>query len=71
MLRQNKVLGNMLGAEIDFIVKGIDSRSRSVVTSHKDAMLKKRQIFYLDTDASGLYRIYDGRIVQARVIAVA
>ena len=71
MLRQNKVLGNMLGAEIDFIVKGIDSRSRSVVASRKDAMLKKRQIFYLDTDASGLYRIYDGRIVQARVIAVA
>lgn len=71
MLRQNKILGNMLGAEIDFIVKGIDSRSRSVVASRKDAMLKKRQIFYLDTDASGLYRIYDGRIVQARVIAVA
>ncbi len=71
MLRQNKVLGNMLGAEIDFIVKGIDSRSRSVVASRKDAMLKKRQIFYLDTDASGLYRIYDERIVQARVIAVA
>lgn len=71
MLRQNKVLGNMLGAEIDFIVKGIDSRSRSVVASRKDAMLKKRQIFYLDTDASGLYHIYDGRIVQARVIAVA
>ncbi len=71
MLRQNKVLGNMLGAEIDFIVKGIDSKSRSVVASRKDAMLKKRQIFYLDTDSSGLYRIYDGRIVQARVIAVA
>lgn len=61
----------MLGAEIDFIVKGIDSKSRSVVASRKDAMLKKRQIFYLDTDSSGLYRIYDGRIVQARVIAVA
>lgn len=71
MLRQNKILGNMLSAEIDFIVKGIDSRSRSIVASRKDAMLKKRQIFYLDTDASGLYRIYDGRIVQARVIAVA
>ncbi len=71
MIRQNKILGNMLGAEIDFIVKGIDSRSRSVVASRKDAMLKKRQIFYLDTDTSGLYRIYDGRIVQARVIAVA
>lgn len=71
MLRQNKILGNMLGAEIDFIVRGIDSKSRSVVASRREAMLKKRQIFYLDTDAAGLYRIYDGRIVQARVIAVA
>ena len=71
MLRQNKVLGNMLGAEIDFIVKGIDSKTRSVVASRREAMLKKRQIFYLDTDAEGMYRVYEGRIVQARVIAVA
>lgn len=71
MQRQNKILGNMLGAEIDFIVRGIDSKTRSVVASRKEAMLKKRQIFYLDTDAAGMYRIYEGRIVQARVIAVA
>ncbi len=71
MLRQNKLLGNMLGAEIDFIVKGIDSKTRSVVASRKEAMLRKRQIFYLDTDAEGMYRVYDNRIVQARVIAVA
>ena len=71
MLRQNKILGNMLGAEIDFIVKGIESKSRSIVASRKDAMLKKRQLFYMNTDSAGMYRIYDGRVVQARVIAVA
>lgn len=71
MQRQNKILDNMLGAEIDFIVRGIDSKTRSVVASRREAMLKKRQIFYLDTDAAGMYRIYEGRIVQARVIAVA
>lgn len=71
MLRQNKILGNMLGAEIDFVVKGIDSKTRSVVASRKEAMLKKRQLFYLNSDASGMYRIYENRIVQARVIAVA
>lgn len=71
MQRQNKILGNMLGAEIDFIVRGIDSKTRSVVASRREAMLKKRQIFYLDTDGAGMYRIYEGRIVQARVIAVA
>ena len=71
VVRHHKLLSNMLGAEIDFVVKGIDSKTRSIVASRKEAMLKKRQIFYMDTDASGTYRIYDGRIVQARVIAVA
>ena len=71
ILRQQKLISKMLGAEIDFIVKGIDSKTRSVVASRKDAMLKKRQTFYMETDANGNYKIYDGRIVQARVIAVA
>ena len=71
ILRQNKILGNMLGAEIDFIVKGIESKSRSVVASRKDAMFRKRQLFYMNTDSAGMHRVYDGRVVQARVIAVA
>ncbi|WP_326975353.1 S1 RNA-binding domain-containing protein [Caproicibacter sp. BJN0012] len=71
MLRQNKILGAMLGAEIDFVVKGIDAKTRSVVASRRDAMLKKRQIFFMGTDTAGMYRIYENRIVQARVIAVA
>ena len=71
IVRHHKLLSNMLGAEIDFVVKGIDSKTRSIVASRKEAMLKKRQTFYMDTDASGAYRIFDGRIVQARVIAVA
>ncbi len=70
-LRQNKVLNNMLGCEIDFIVKGLDAKTRSVVASRKEAMLKKRQIFYLDQDVSGNAKIHVDRIVQARVIAVA
>ncbi len=71
MLRQNKILGTMLGAEIDFVVKGIESKTRSVVASRKDAMLKKRRLFYMSTDVAGMYRIYENRIVQARVVAVA
>lgn len=70
-LRQNKILNNMLGCEIDFIIKGLDSKTRSIVASRKEAMLKKRQIFYLDTDSSGLPKVYEDRIVQARVVAVA
>lgn len=68
--RQNKILGNMLGCEVDFIIKGLDNSSRSVVASRKDAMYKKRQIFYLP-DANGNSRVCEDRIVQARVIAVA
>lgn len=68
--RQNKLLSNMLGCEIDFIVKGVEQKSHSVVASRKEAMLKKRQIFYMNQDVSGSYRIYEGRTVQARVIAV-
>ena len=43
MLRQNKILGNMLGADIDFVVRGIDSKTRSVVASRREAMMRKRQ----------------------------
>ena len=68
--RQSKVLGNMLGCEIDFLVKGLDTASRSVVASRKEAMYKKRQIFYM-SDSSGNSRVCEDRIVQARVIAVA
>ena len=71
MLRQHQILGNMLGADIDFVVRGIDSKTRSVVASRREAMMRKRQIFYFDLDADGMYRVYEGRIVQARVIAVA
>ncbi len=69
LLRQTKILGNMLGAQIDFVVKGIDSKTRSIVASRQDAMRKKRRVFYFGTDANGAYRIHEGRIVQARVIA--
>lgn len=66
----HKRLSKMLGAEIDFMVRGIDSKTRTVVASRKDAMLKKRKTFYMDTNENGEYRIDSGRIVQARVIMV-
>lgn len=68
--RQNKILGSMLGCEIDFLIKGLDPQSRSIVASRKEAMYKKRQVFYLP-DANNNRRITPGRIVQARIIAVA
>lgn len=41
-VRQMKLLGNMLGAEIDFVILGIDSKSHSVVASRREAMMRKR-----------------------------
>ena len=60
----------MLGCDIDFIIKDLDNKSRSVVASRKDAMLKKRQTFYIGEDTEKPM-LYEGRIVEARVIAVA
>lgn len=71
ILRQVKLLGNMLGAEIDFLVRGVDSNTRSVAASRQDAIILKRQKFYFDITSTGQPHIYEGRIVQARVIAVA
>ena len=71
VIRYNKLFSNMMGCEIDFIVRGIDSKTKSVVASRADAMMKKRKTFYFDVNEDGTYRIYEGRVVQARVIAVA
>lgn len=71
LLLQSKILGSMLGCEVDFMVKGIDKESRSIVGSRKDAMLRKRQTFYMEEADDGLPRIHAGRIVQARVIGVS
>lgn len=71
MERLSRIMVTMLGAEIDFIVRGLDRPSRSVVASRKAAMLRKRQTFYMDTNDAGKHMIYEGRIVQARVIGVA
>lgn len=70
MQKLHRNLSNMLGAQIDFMVRGIDSKSRSVVASRKEAMRKKRQIFYIDENLSGERRVREGRLVQARIIGV-
>ena len=71
-VRRDKIVGTMLGAEIDFIIKGIDPEERTiVVASRKEAMMRKRSMFYEHQKSDGSYHIYEGRVVQARVIAVA
>jgi len=71
MNRMRGILTARLGSEIDFIIKGHENKSRSVVASRRDAMLRKRQTFYLDRNELGEPLIHEGRVVQARVVAVA
>lgn len=66
-----RILHARLDSDIDFIVRGIDEDSRTVVGSRRDAMRRKRKRFYLDTDELGRHMIEEGRTVQARVVAVA
>ena len=68
--RQTRLANNMLGAELDFIVRELEEKSKSVVASRKEAMLRKRQQFYVSQqDVPPM--ILPGRVVEARVIAVA
>lgn len=66
----HKHLSNLIGAQIDFVVRGIDSKARSIVASRKEAMRKKRQIFFIDEDLNGEHRVREGRLVEARIIGV-
>lgn len=68
--RQTRLANNMLGAELDFIVRDLDEASGSVAASRKEAMLRKRTQFYLG-QGDNPPMIVPGRIVEARVIAVA
>ena len=71
MSRMRGILTARLGSEIDFVVKGHENKTHSVVASRRDAMLRKRQSFYFDKNERGEPMIYEGRVVQARVVAVA
>lgn len=69
--RQTRIANNMLGCDIDFLIKDLDVETRSVVASRKDAMLRKRQMFFFAENEGEEPMLYPGRIAEARVIAVA
>ena len=68
--RLERVCNTMLGAEIDVIIKGMDKKNGSVVASRQDAMMRKRQKFYLTPLSDGLPQVREGRIVEGRIIGV-
>ena len=46
--RQIRLANNMLGAQLDFIIRDLDQESGSAVASRKGAMYRKRNQFYLE-----------------------
>lgn len=59
-----------LGAEVDYIVKGIDAKDNVAVASRVDAMRAKRRQYYFGTDRDGNNLIYSGICAEARVVSV-
>lgn len=64
------MLTKRLGAEVDYVVKGIDAQSGIAAASRLDAMRAKRKEYYMGTDRDGNYRIYSGVCAEARVVSV-
>ncbi len=64
------LLNKRLGAEIDYIVKGIDEESHLAVASRFDAMKVKRKKYYFGTDRDGNRILYPGACAEARVVSV-
>lgn len=63
------LLTKRLGAEVDYIVKGIDKDANVAIASRLDAMKVKRKQFYLGTDRDGNNLIYPGLCAEARVVS--
>jgi len=71
--RISRVLNRMMGAEIDFVVRGIagTGEGRAAVASRKAAMLRLRRRFYLTNGSNGKPQVHQDRIVEARIVAVS
>lgn len=59
-----------LGAEIDYIIKGIDQNSGIAAASRLEAMAMKRKEYYFGTDRDGNNLLYEGISAEARIVSV-
>lgn len=64
------MLTKRLGAEVDYIIKGIDLNSNLAVGSRLEAMRAKRRRYYLGTDRDGNNLLHSGVCAEARVVSV-
>lgn len=64
------MLTKRLGAEVDYIVKGMDPKAGLAVGSRLEAMRAKRKQYYFGTDRDGNNLIHSGICAEARVVSV-
>lgn len=64
------MLTKRLGAEVDFVVKGIDAKAGVAVASRLEAMRLKRKQYYSAADREGNHLLYPGVCAEARVVSV-
>lgn len=64
------MLTKRLGAEVDYIVKGIDPKSGLAVASRLEAMRARRKEYYFGTDRDGNNILYSGVCAEARIVSV-
>ena len=59
-----------LGAEVDYVIKGVDQKADVAVASRLEAMYQKRRAYYTGTDRNGNRLLYEGALAEARVTSV-
>ncbi len=59
-----------LGAEVDFVVKGVDPKTGIAAASRLEAMALRRREYYFGTDRDGNYQLYEGICAEARIVSV-
>ena len=66
----NYMMTRRMGAEVDYVIKGIDANSRIAAASRLEAMRIKRRQYYFATDRDGNNIIHSGINAEARVVSV-
>lgn len=64
------MLTKRLGAEVDYIIKGIDGKAGIAAASRLEAMAAKRKEYYFGTDREGNNLLYEGICAEGRVVSV-
>lgn len=64
------MLTKRLGAEVDYIVKGIDGNADIAAASRLEAMAAKRREYYFGIDRDGNNLLYSGICAEGRVVSV-